>query len=74
MKKERIIMYDLMIREKRNDNKSYKNFFLGTQAQDNESMKILISQGIANSLGDDMQEFVDFMTKAILGGVLNGRR
>lgn len=74
MKKERKNMYDIMIREKRNDSKSYKNFFLETRTHENENMKILISQGIVNSVGDDMQEFVDFMTKAILGGILNGRR
>lgn len=74
MRKGRKNMYNMMVREAKNSNKNSENFFLRTPLQEKENVKIIITQQIVNSLGNDMQELADFMTKAILEGMLNGRR
>ena len=73
MKKERVNMYELMAKERR-INKSVQMFSLKVQDQSMESIKATVSQQMIESLNEDMQMMIDYMTQSILEGLLNGRK
>lgn len=73
MKKERLNMYEMMVRDSKVFKTINKNFFLEAPSNE-EEVTIIISKKIVNSLSRDMEELAHLMTKSILEGLLDDRR
>ncbi|WP_024348172.1 hypothetical protein [Lacrimispora indolis] len=73
MKKERMNMYEMMVKDSRTFKPLSKSFFLDAPTNEKE-VKAVISKKIVNSLSHDMEEFAYFMTRSILEGLLDDRR
>lgn len=74
MKKERMNMYEMMVKDNRTFKPCGKSFFLDAPSYKKDEVKIVISKNIVNSLSHDMEELAHFMTRSILEGLLDGRR
>ena len=64
-------MYDVMMKDRKKKSLFKQDNFFG-KMPDEESVKIVTSYKMAESLEKDMKIFSDFMTKTILEGILNG--
>jgi hypothetical protein len=73
MKKGKENMYDIILKDKRK-NISNGNFFLKVHHTDPEAVKFAVSQKMMTSLNRDVEEMVNYITRAILEDWIDERK
>lgn len=74
MAKGRKHMYDMIVNSRKYDSIYRGNFFLDIQPKKEDTIKIVVSTKIVNSLSEDMQNLASIMTKTIMEGLVDGRK
>lgn len=74
MKKRGMNMYEIMLKEKKNEQFFKHDFFTTAKPKEGDSVKVVLAHKMIDSLGTEIEIFTNNITGAILKGMLSGRR
>lgn len=74
MAKERITMYELMLREQKSSKFSSTDFFLSTRSEKKTTIQFIISNKMADSVTRDIQNMLSYMVDMISEEALDGKK